>query len=448
MKKHFFNFLIVLILLFISSCASVPGDHAQAIKSAQEGHYEKSLDYIEKKKSKIYGKKSEVLYYLDSGLLQHYNSDWQASISSLTAAEQKIYELYTKSISAEVGSFILNDNVLDYAGEDYEDIYLNVFNSLNYYYDGKITDAVVETNRAVNKITALSNKYQQELIKARSAAKVESKKQEIKSIAFHDSALAEYLRMLYCRAIGDYDGAATNQRMIKDAFVTQKALYNFSVPETVDEELSVPKGMARLNILAFSGISPVKTEIIIRDYGLADFSFALALPELQKINYPFTKIVVRAEDAKTGKTIVQKLELIESLENVAAETFTLHRDVIYAKAIARSVTKAVASNVGSSVGQKLTQSDDENLAAAGVLLQIFSLAGNITQQVTEHADMRISRYFPARASVGGITLEPGLYDIQIDFYGKGDDILYSDWRENVTIKAGGLNLIESICLGR
>ena len=448
MKKFFFNILIALTFLFISSCASVPGDHAQSIKNAQEGHYEKSLDYIEKKKSKIYGKKSEVLYYLDSGLLRHYNGDWQDSISSLAAAEQTIYDLYTKSISAEIGSFILNDNVLDYAGEDYEDIYLNVFNSLNYYHDGKISDAVVETNRAVNKITALSNKYQQELIKARSAAKVEDKKQEIKSIAFHDSALAEYLRMLYCRAIGDYDGAATNQRMIKDAFVTQKALYNFSVPETVDEELSVPKGMARLNILAFSGLSPVKTEVIIRDYGLADFSFALALPELQKIHYPFTKIVVRAEDAKTGKTIVQKLELIESLENVAEETFTLHRDVIYAKAIARSVTKAVASNVGSAVGQKLTQSDDENLAAAGMLLQIFSLAGNITQQVTEHADMRISRYFPARASVGGITLEPGLYDIQIDFYGKGDDVLYSDWRENVTIKAGGLNLIESICLGR
>lgn len=448
MKKLYFKLLLVLSILFFSSCASVPGDHAPAIKTAREGHYEKSLDYIEKKKSKIYGKKSEVLYHLDSGLLQHYNGDWEASTKNLAAAEQQIYDLYTKSITAEIGSFILNDNVLDYAGEDYEDIYLNVFNSLNYYHDGKIEDAVVETNRAVNKIKVLSNKYETELIKARAAAKMDEKSKDIKSIAFHDSALAEYLRMLYCRDIGDYDGAATNQRMIKDAFVTQKKLYNFPIPETVAEELAVPKDKARLNILAFSGLSPIKTEVILRDYGLANFSFALALPELQKIEYPFSKIVVRAEDAKTGKTIVQTLEVIESLENVAKETFILHHDVIYAKAIARSITKAVASNVGMTVGDELSRSDDANLAIAGFFLQLFSMAGNVTQQVTEHADMRISRYFPAKASVGGITLEPGLYDIQIDFYGHGNKVIYSDWRENVTVKAGRLNLVESVCLGK
>lgn len=446
MKKVLFCILSIITVLSVSSCASVPGEHAPAIKSAREGHYEKSLEYIENKKDKIYGNKSEVLYYLDSGLLQHYNADWRDSIENLTAAEQKIYDLYTKSISAEVASYILNDNVRDYSGEDYEDIYLNVFNSLNYFYDDRIEDAVVETNRAINKIKALSNKYKQELLKAREAAKLE--KEEIKSIAFHDSALAEYLRMLYCRAIGDYDGAATNQRMIKDAFMTQKNLYNFALPETIEEELSIPKGKARLNVLTFSGISPVKSEVIIRDYGLANFSFALALPELIKSEYPFTKIVVRAEDSKTGKTIVQSLQLLESLENVAEETFTLHKDVIYAKAIARSVTKAVASNVGMSVGDELVRSDDAGLVLAGALLQLFSIGGNITQQVTEHADMRISRYFPARASVAGITLDPGLYDLQIDYYGAGDEVIYSDWRENVSIKAGDLNLIESVCLGR
>lgn len=446
MKKVFFYCSVLITVLCFSSCASTPGDHAPAVKSAQERKYEKSLSIIESNKTKIYGKKSDVLYYLDTGLLQHYNNDWQASTVNLSAAEKKIYDLYTKSITAEIGTFILNDNVRDYPGEDYEDIYLNVFNSLNYYHDGKIDDAVVETNRAINKITVLSNKHEQELIKAREAAKL--KEGETASISFHDSALAEYLRMLYCRSIGDYDGAATNQRMIKDAFVTQKKLYDFPVPESVDEELSVPSGKARLNVIAFSGISPVKTEVIIRDYGLADFSFALALPELKKSEYPFSRIVVRVEDVKTGKTIVQSLDLIESLENVATETFALHRDVIYAKAIARSVTKAVTSEVGMTVGEQLATSSDDGVAAVGVLLQLFSLAGNVTNQVTEHADMRISRYFPAKASVCGITVEPGLYDVQIDYYGSGNKVLYSDWHENVSVKSRQLNLVESVCLGK
>ena len=446
MKKVFFYCSVLIAVLSLSSCASTPGDHAPAVKNAQERNYEKSLSIIESKKTKIYGKKSEVLYYLDTGLLQHYNNDWQASIENLSAAEKKIYDLYTKSITAEVGSFILNDNVLDYSGEDYEDIYLNLFNSLNYYHDGKIDDAVVETNRAINKIKTLSNKHEAELIKAREAAKL--KKGQTATISFHDSALAEYLRMLYCRSIGDYDGAATNQRMIKDAFATQKQLYDFSVPESVDQELSIPSGMARLNVIAFSGISPVKDEVIIRDYGLADFSFALALPELHKSEYPFSRIVVRAENVETGKTIVQALDTIESLENVAVETFALRHDVIYAKAIARSVTKAVASNVGSTVGEQLTYSNDDNLVAVGIVMQLFSLAGNVTNQATEHADMRISRYFPAKASVSGITLEPGLYDIEINYYGKGNKILYSDSRENVLLKEKKLNLIESVCLGK
>ena len=450
MKKVFFNYAVListfLLSFCFSSCATVPGDHEPSIKSAQEGKYEKSLEFIESKKSKIYGKKSEVLYHLDSGLLQHYNKEWQNSIINLTAAESKIYDLYTKSITAEIGSFILNDNVLDYSGEDYEDIYLNVFNSLNFYHDGKVEDAVVETNRAVTKITLLSNKHLEELIKAREAAKLENA--QIKSIDFHDSALVEYLRMLYCRAIGDYDGALTNQHMIKDAFLTQKKLYPFEVPESIDEEISIPKGKARLNVLAFSGISPIKDEVIIRDYGLINFSFALALPQLRVNEYPFTRIVVRAENVDTGKTIVQALELIESLENVAIETFNLHRDLLVAKAVARSITKTVATNVGMEVGKELSTSNDNSLAAVGLLFQLASIAGNITNQVTEHADMRISRYFPARASVTGITLEPGMYDVQVDYYGEGKKILHSDVHENVNLKAGKLNLVESVWLGK
>ena len=171
------------------------------------------------------------------------------------------------------------------------------------------------------------------------------------------------------------------------------------------------------------------------------------MPKLEKMPYPFSRIVVRAENVETGKTVVQAMDIIESLENVAEETFELHHDVIYAKAIARSVTKAVASNVGMSVGEQLSTSSDDGVAAVGILMQLASIAGNVTNQVTEHADLRISRYFPAKASVSGITLEPGMYDIQIDYYGQGNKILHSDVHENVNLKAGKLNLVESVCLG-
>lgn len=449
LKKLFF--LFVFSITFIS-CASLPGEHQPSIKNAQNGNYEKSIELIEQKKKSIYGKKSVVLYELDTGLLYHYNQNWQESITRLTDAEQLIYDLYTKSITAQIGSFILNDNVLDYAGEDYEDMYLNVFNSLNYYHQGKIDDAIVETNRAINKSKKLTAKYEVELQKARSAARESDSSINMSapasSIAFHDSALVEYLAMLYRREIMDYDGAYTNQRMIKDAFLTQGQIYNFNLPSTIDDELSVPSDKARLNVLAFTGISPIKDEIVIKDvHGITNYSFSLAIPELKKMPYNITDIEVTVTNVETGEVVNASLELLESLENVAEDTFELHKDVIYTKSIARAITKTVTSEVGMTVGNELSKSQNSDVAAVGSLIQIFTMFGNITNQAIDHADMRISRYFPARASVTGINLDEGIYTIVIDYYEKNHKLVKSDIHSNIEIKKRKLNLIESTWLG-
>ena len=99
------------------------------------------------------------------------------------------------------------------------------------------------------------------------------------------------------------------------------------------------------------------------------------------------------------------------------------------------------------VGEEMTKSGDSNVAAVGSLIQIFTMVGNVSRQVTDHADMRISRYFPARASVTGINLDEGIYDIVIDYYEKNHKLVRSDIRKNILIKKGKLNLIESAWLG-
>ena len=444
--------LFLCTLFFLSSCVSLPGDHQGALKNAVTGNYEKSLSLLEQKKNSVYGKQSDVLYYLDTGILNHYGKNYQDSIKNLSAAENKIYDLYTKSITAEIGSFILNDSVREYSGEDYEDIYLNVFNSLNYFYQDKIDDAIVETNRAINKSKALSSKYEAELIKARNAAKSADSSIKIESsntsVNFHDSALVEYLSILYRRAILDYDGVYTSYRMLQDDFLTQPKIYNFKIPSTVQDELSVPKNAARLNVISFSGLSPYKDEFVVKDYyGLADYSFSLALPVLVKQPYNVSKITVTAVNKNSGKKETCELELLESLENVATETFELHKDVIYAKSIARAVTKSIASGVGMAVGSELATSESSDMQLAGSLIQFFTLFGNVVRQAVDHADMRISRYFPSRASVAGINLEEGIYDIRIDYYEKNNKLVNTDFYDGFTVEKGKLNLIESVWLG-
>ena len=59
--------------------------------------------------SSLYGEKSRVLYNLDMGLLYHYAGMPDSSTHYLAAAEQEIQELYTKSVSLAVISFLTND---------------------------------------------------------------------------------------------------------------------------------------------------------------------------------------------------------------------------------------------------------------------------------------------------------------------------------------------------
>ena len=60
-------------------------------------------------------------------MLHHYNGDFEQSNTLLSKAETAFDELYTKSIGRAAASMLLNDNILEYSGEDYEDIYLNIF---------------------------------------------------------------------------------------------------------------------------------------------------------------------------------------------------------------------------------------------------------------------------------------------------------------------------------
>ncbi|HEQ71201.1 MAG TPA: hypothetical protein ENN69_01830, partial [Spirochaetia bacterium] len=126
-------------LLLAVSCSSVMTQKGQ-FKSIDERikrhDFSGALKDLEKAKKKYYEEKDRVMFYLDAGMLAHYSGDYEKSNEYLTRAEYAIEELYTASISKAAASLLLNDNALDYSGEDYEDIYLNVFKALNYLHLG------------------------------------------------------------------------------------------------------------------------------------------------------------------------------------------------------------------------------------------------------------------------------------------------------------------------
>jgi hypothetical protein len=429
-------FLYIGALFLFFSCAS-GNPHREAETHAQKGDYRRSLEIIERDKKGLYRDKDAVLYYLDTGMLNHYLADYRRSMDLLQEGERAIEAAYTKSITMEIGTYIINDTAQEYPGEDYEDVYINAFNALNYYHEDDFEDAMVEIRRMNNKLAFLASKYGVIVDNMQKTALSEGTTippdPAAGQVTFTNSALARYLGMLFYRGNGKMDDARIDRDQIRLAFANNPAVYSYPLPGSLDDELMVPNGKARFNVIAFSGSAPVKEEEILRILIPNARYIKIALPVMVRRPSAVNRIEVRFD---SGETL--DLELLEDIEAIAAETFKERAHLAYLKSVLRATIKGVASSVMSGIG-------DEVGGNAGTVLGLLSIGTQIFAEASEKADLRISRYFPAKAYVGGITLDPGLYSYSVIYY-SGGQVVDAFRQENVWIRSGGVNLAETVCL--
>lgn len=207
----------------------------------QRKDYASAIRQIEAAKETGYTQKERVLYYLDIGMLYHFNKNYRLSNEFLQKAEDGIEELFTKSISREAASYLLNDNAKEYSGEDYEDIYLNIFKALNYLAlsDSAETkkekvrlfdDAFVEIRRINHKLSVLEDKYKKQADVINLSGKTKTKVQAGKN-KFHNDILGRYLSMLMYRATDRMDEARIDLMKMDQARQLQSHLYNFPKPD-------------------------------------------------------------------------------------------------------------------------------------------------------------------------------------------------------------------------
>ncbi|MDR1302785.1 MAG: hypothetical protein LBK43_10010 [Treponema sp.] len=422
------------ILVFLSCATTDP--YVQIDAAIEQGNHQDGIVLIEKDKKTIYRDKDAILYYLDKGIIAHYAEQYGDSTQLLQEGERAIEAAFTKSITMELGSYLLNDKTKEYDGEDYEDIYINTFNALNYYHQDKLEDALVEIRRMNNKLRVLSAKYGELRTNLQQKALAEGGSvppNPEASTQFSDSALARYLGMLFYRAVGNYDDARIDRDQLKVAFANAPSVYTYPVPHSLDEELGIPSGKARLNVIGFSGLSPVKDEEVVR----------IPLPNLRYIKIALPVMVTRPSQVHRIEVVFDggnrfDLALLEDMEAVARETFKEKINLIYMKSVIRATLKGVTSSV-------LSAAADETDGGTSLLLSVLSLGAQVFAETSEQADLRVSRYFPAKAYVGGITLDPGTYSFTTYYYGANGRPVAS-FRNTVTVQADNLNLVEIVCL--
>jgi hypothetical protein len=427
-----------------------------------QADYPAALSRIDTAEKRATSSKDEVVYLLDMGMLHHWNGDYRQSNEYLERAERAIEENFTKSVTRAAASLLLNDNSLAYAGEDYEDIYLNVFKALNYLALGQNDAAFVEVRRINNKLVQLESKYDKMAQKLSEAEEAQQTFRPGKS-PFQESALGRYLSLLLYRNDYKWDDVRIDLEKIAQGWKLQPALYPFSAPDFSAEQKRITAPTARLNLVVFTGRAPDKTaatfyihteeNLIVlagtsEDYlgqqrldGLnalpwygveAGYHFKFQLPSMQKCPSHVARIEVEIAD---GAPV--PLQRLESLENTAIETFSIKKPILYLKTLTRAVVKGLAAERAK---QKMVKDMGEGAAF------FTRIAADMLIDQTENADLRISRFFPAEAAIREVHLDAGIYDLKINYYSRDGALLHCDERTGVRLEAGRLNVLESAYL--
>jgi len=436
-------------IIFLFSCAVRPAVYKEIDNQVSGGNFKTATEVLETKQRSIkpvYSKKNAIMLYLDKGLLEYYAGDYKNSSQSLQEAERLIEEAYTKSVTAGFLSYILNDNTKEYPGEDFEDIYINIFNALNYYKRGDIEGALVEIRKLSvtgGKLDMLARKYEYKDPNSGASleelAKKEAKGASLpkgKKVEFNNSALARYLSALFYLADGKTDDARIEFEQLQRAFLTNKDVYKNPVPGIIDQLQNVPKGKAMLNVICFSGMSPVKIE-----EKTTYFFPVFRSPALSVANFKLPKMTQRQSKIDRIEVVVDgnkkfNLELLENINAVVEETFAIRYSNILIKTYIRTLLKYTTTDIAAAEVERRQGS----LTALAV-----ALTAKAAFEATESADTRMSRYLPGKAHVGGIILEPGTYNVVVNFY-SGNTVISKEEYKNFIVREEGLNLIDAVSL--
>jgi len=451
--------LLLLAALF-SGCSSVATRRAfyePVIASVRVGDFEVAVAKLEKaRESGKYSEKDRLIYFIDAGVSNHYAGNYNVSNEKLHLAEAAAEELFTKSITRAAATVLLNDNVLEYAGEDYEELYTNLIKALNYIAINQFDGAFVEIRRANDKLQLLEQKYadaaeqfREGLTRDTAAAHADY---EPKHVKFYNDAFARYLSMHMYAAEGKYDDARIDYDFLKKAFETQPYIYDFAMPEV---KYHADDG-AILSVVALTGLAPRKEALNLRirtdkdldlvqilytdsekedsEYGhlpikvKEDYYFKFAIPKLVARPSVVSRIRVL-----NGMEEIGELQLLEDVSAVAKETFEARKSLIYIRTVLRAVAKGLAAHKAK-----------EKVDTGGLGGWLKKAAIDVGTDLSENADLRSSQLLPGRIYVGDFELQPGRYDLTVEFYTEGGQLIVSRHFPEYKVLSKGLNLIETV----
>lgn len=408
--------LIAALSFFVVSCSGAGEFYRKVETNIAAGNYSTALSEIRENRQ-WYGDKSSVLYNLDMGLLFHYGGEYDSSINYFFAAEREIEDLYTKSISQQALSFLINDNILPYEGEEIEKVLVNVFLALDYAGKGMTDDALVEARKVDLKLREYARKYEE-----KNTYKEDAFIRYIAGVLYESGGEINDAFISYRKAFEAYDVYSKEYNtpsptFLLDDIVRTATLMHFT--EEVEKYKSLggkPFAKAAQNdgsviVLVYSGNGPIKVEqrptVSIPDSSGTIHTFQVALPKFLPRSQGVRRYSIRT--TSEHDTTLVELEQGENITAIAGKALDDRLALIYLKSGGRALLKFLASEK-----MKKEMSKDKN-KTKNIL---GSLAIDLVVGATEQADLRTWRTLPAEIQIARLNLQPGEYAFQIcDDYG-------------------------------
>ena len=437
----------VLANILVAGCSGPMAHYSGVQRSLLAGQPEQAVEIMKSAKDE-YGSKSQLLYFMDHGMVLHLAGRYAESNAVLEQAYLLVEDQYTKRLRDEASSLLVNEARQPYEGAAHEHVMINVVKALNYAAQQQWNEALVEGRRIDHRLNVLSDT-------------VEGKDD------YHEDPFARYLVGLLYDLAGDTNNAYVGYRKAEQVYADSLAWSRVALPDVLktdlirtanrlglheevnryqtkypevalQTDLEKNQNLAQMLMVTYQGQGPKKEDLFIDVpvsldalrlvaiakpgfgrstrrtrggeallYGIHGRIARIALPRFTMYDKSrATHTIQIRNDRHTFQTNSQRMYDINA---VAEKTLSDRYDGLVLRAVARTALKmataeGIAFGARAAVGKKKR---DWVGPLVGGLARVFALA-------TEEADIRSWRTLPGEIQFVRLWIEPGDYTVTLN----------------------------------
>ena len=219
-------FTCLLLVGFLQSCMSYYQRQSDFNEAFEQANFRKAERILKTSEPQ---RKNQLLYYLNKGMTTFMRGEYEASNEAFEQAYLTA-ETFQPDAGRRMASYFINPRVTLYSGEHHEVLLINYFKALNYLFQGRTREALVECRRMNIQLDMLNLQYKNQRQK------------------YQADAFINLLMGLIYEANQDFNNAFIAYRNAFKVYQEDYAkLFGISAPRQLKADLIRTAGLAGLN---------------------------------------------------------------------------------------------------------------------------------------------------------------------------------------------------------